>query len=309
MPGAEIACVVLSFRDEPGLVEAVRSLVDQSASVEVVVVNSGGGDPAGRIAAAGLDVPVFSRSERLYPGAVRNIGIQATSAPFVAFLAADCIAQPGWIEGRLAQHRSGAAAVASTLTNAYPESTAAWASLLLLHNRLLTATGPRQRLFYGLSYDRTLFERYGCFREDLRAGEDTEFNSRFGADCSIVAARDVRTAHRYPTTVLSLLRDAYRRGRLQAAMAGLIHGGRGGRPRSLEIVSHSPSIGLSILRCVLRSPGPERARLVRALPLASLGGVFYATGAATAAWRPYDGQPDDGGGSLGRAETSRGARR
>ena len=37
----------------------------------------------------------------------RNAGVVATSAPFVAFLAADCVAQPGWAAARLA-HRFGA---------------------------------------------------------------------------------------------------------------------------------------------------------------------------------------------------------
>ncbi len=287
----DIACGVLSFRDEPGLVDAVRSLLTQSVAAEVVVVNSGGGSPAERLAAAGLSVSVFTRDERLYPGAARNIAIKQTSAPFVSFLAADCVALPGWIAGRLREHRGGAVAVAGSLTNAYPESTTAWASLLLLHSRMLEVIAPRRRLLYGLSYDRRLFEHYGRFREDLRAGEDTEFNGRFDADHSIAAPRDVRTAHRYPTSLAHLFSDAYRRGRLHAAMLGVISNGPSGRPRSVFVLSHTPSTALSVLDCVRRSPGSDRVRLLRALPLAALAGAFYAAGAATAPWRPYDGSP------------------
>ena len=127
------------------------------------------------LAAAGLSrVRVFSREERLYPGAARNLGIRVTSAPYVAFLAADCSAGRGWAAGRLAAHRAGAAAVASAVVNAYPDSNAAWAGNLLLHSRLHESTPPARRLRYLLSYDRTLFDRYGYFREDLRASEDTE---------------------------------------------------------------------------------------------------------------------------------------
>ena len=138
----ELACAVLSLGDERGLIDAVRSLLDQSAPVEVVVVNSGGGDPAARLAAAQLDVRAVSVDGRLYPGAVRNIGIELTQAPFVAFLAADCIATPGWAVGRLREHRAGAVAVASSPGNAYPESKSASASMLLLHNRLLAVNAP-----------------------------------------------------------------------------------------------------------------------------------------------------------------------
>ena len=101
-----------------------------------------------------------------------------------------------------------------TMTNAYPHSRAAWASYMLLHNRIVAADESNPHAQYGLSYDRTLFERYGRFSEDLRAGEDTEFNARLTPHHAIVKPPAVRTAHRYPTTVGGLLRDAFRRGQL-----------------------------------------------------------------------------------------------
>ena len=97
---ATLACAVLSFRDELRLVDAVRSVLDQSTQVEVVVVNSGGGDPEPRLRAAGSS-QVINVRRPLYPGAVRNLGIDHTTAPFMAFLAADCLAEPGWVAGRL----------------------------------------------------------------------------------------------------------------------------------------------------------------------------------------------------------------
>src|SRR6185295_6717832 len=154
----ELACAVLSYRDEPFLADAVRSVLHQDVPVEVVVINSGGGDPASRLRSAALDVPVHSVRQRLYPGAARNLGIGLTRAPYLAFLAADCLATPGWATARLREHHAGAAAVASAMTNAYAGSTAAWAAHLLLHNRRLTVTRPSQRLFYSLSYDRSLFD-------------------------------------------------------------------------------------------------------------------------------------------------------
>lgn len=284
-----LACAVLSLGDEPGLVNAVRSLMEQSEPVELVVVNSGGGDPALRLDAAKFDVRVVSFDERLYPGAVRNIGIEHTRAPLVAFLAADCVAEPGWAAGRIRAHHAGAAAVASSLGNAYPQSTSAWASALLLHNRLMDVNDPSQRLLYGLSYERRLFDRYGWFREDLRAGEDTEFNARLGREANVVAATDVRTAHRYPTTISAMLRDTYRRGRLQAAMVGQIERGPQGRPSSIRVATRGPRNILRSLWCIWRTSPPARARLLRAWPLVAVGGVVYAVGALSASWRPYDG--------------------
>ena len=279
---AEIACVVLSYRDEPFLIEAARSVLEQSVPVEVVVVNSGGGDTARRLAAAGLYLPVHSFAERLYPGAVRNVGIDQTKAPYLAFLAADCLALPGWAAARLREHRAGTAAVASPPTNAYPESVTAWASLLLLHNRRLAVTRPRHRLLYSLSYDRALFARFGRFREDLRAGEDTEFNERFRGHAATVLAPDALTAHRYPTEVPAMLRDAYRRGRLQARMQGAIEGRSARRLRVVLRGAHS------VLRSLVvsgRSPRAERRQLFRAWPLVVAGGMAYGMGALAASGR------------------------
>jgi glycosyltransferase involved in cell wall biosynthesis len=275
---AEFACAILSYRDEPFLVAAVRSVLDQSVPVEIVVVNSGGGDPAVRLAAAGLDVPVYNFSERLYPGAVRNVGIDRTSARYLSFLAADCLAMPGWAAARLREHRAGAVAVASPPTNAYPQSTTAWASLLLVHNRRLAVTSPSKRLLYSLSYDRSLFERFGRFREDLRAGEDTEFNARFRDCAQTVLAPDAVTAHRYPVELGMMLRDAFRRGRLQARMQGAIEGRS---PRNFRVALRGPFSVVRSLVVSARSPQPERNALLRAWPLVIVAGLAYTAGALT----------------------------
>jgi glycosyltransferase involved in cell wall biosynthesis len=274
-----LACAVLSYRDEPFLVEAVRSLLSQDMPVEVVVVNSGGGNPGERLSNAGIDVAVHSVPHRLYPGAVRNIGIDRTVAPFMAFLAADCLAEPGWVAARLRAHHDGAAAVASVPTNANPHSLAAWASLLLLHNRRLAVTKPAVRLHYSLSYDRSLFQRFGRFREDLRAGEDTEFNARFAGKARLVLAPDAVTAHRYPDSPGAMLRDAYRRGGLQARSQGALEG-RG--PRHIKVALRGPRNVIRSVVVAARSPAPVRGTLLRACPLALAAGVAYTAGALTA---------------------------
>lgn len=275
----ELACAVLSYRDEPFLVDAVRSVLSQGVPVEVVVVNSGGGDPARRLAAAGVDIPVYSVAHRLYPGGARNIGIDRTRAPFVAFLAADCIAAPGWAAARLRAHRAGAATVASAPTNAYPESSVAWASLLLQHNRRLAVTRPSQRLYYSVSYDRALFERFGHFREDLRAGEDTEFNARIREHAPPVLATEALTAHRYPTESRRMLRDAFRRGCLQARMQGEIDASG---PQRIRVALAGPRNMLRTLIVAARSNPPERGMLLRAWPLVVAGGIAHSAGAVLA---------------------------
>ncbi|MEB3199965.1 MAG: glycosyltransferase family A protein [Synechococcaceae cyanobacterium] len=276
---AELCCAVLSYRDEPFLVEAVRSLLNQCMPVEVVVVNSGGGEPALRLARAGITVPVISVPERLYAGGARNIGIRHTRAPLVAFLAADCLATAGWAAGRIAAHRKGARAVASVLTNADRESGIGWAALLLIHHRRIRGASQRQQLLYSLSYERSLFVEHGLFREDLPGGEDTEFNARLSRGERVVLARDVVTAHRYPSTLRDFLADARRRGQLQARMQGALEG-RG--PRRLLVAARGPLSVVHSLLASLRSPRDERWPLLRAWPLVVLGSISYAAGALSA---------------------------
>jgi glycosyl transferase family 2 len=284
---AELACVVMSLGDEPGLSAAVRSLLDQSEPTEIVVVNSGGGNPAGTLAAADVDVPVINLPERLYPGAVRNIGIEKTRARNVAFLEADCVALPGWAAARVRQHKAGAEAVSSLMTNAYPDSLCAWAGFLLLDDRRTKVTPIGRRLHYGLSVDRRLFVRYGGFREDLRAGEDTEFRERLASEVRIAWHPNVVSAHRYPTRIWALIRDSFRRGGLQAAMSGKI---RGGAPQSLRIGFWGSIGSLRALRVVLWSPPSDRRPLLRAWPMVLPASIAFAAGALTTRLRPYDGE-------------------
>jgi glycosyltransferase involved in cell wall biosynthesis len=271
MEGAELACVVLSLENQPELPGAVRSLVEQSPRPEIVVVNSGGGDPAAAMRTAGLEVPVVSRQERLLPGGARNLGIEATTAPYVAFLAADCRAEPGWVSGRLNRHRDGAAAVGSLITNPDPASPAARASHLLLHPRRLAHTAPAQRLLYGLSYDRALFERHGRFREDLRDGEDSDFNARLGEEARIVWAEEVRTSHRNPLRARDLVVDQYRRSRRSAARDGL--------PVRVVLPAVLLRRPLFALRQGLRTPDKAEWRgVVSASPLVFAGALGHTCG-------------------------------
>ena len=278
---ADLACVVIALRAQAGLVGAVRSVLDQDEAVEVVVVNSGGGDAGAALRAAGLDVPLVELPDRVFPGAARNAGLDATAARYVAFLAADCRAADGWAAARLRAHRAGADAVASAMVSAAPSRAPQRASLLLLHNRRLPDTPPRRRLLYGLSYDRALFERHGRFREDLRIGEDTVFNRSLGEDVRVEWSDAVRTEHSFPPTVRELLSDQLARGRRRARMGDRRRGGLAARAL------------LDVARCARQAAATrdprERRELVRALPLVPAGAAAYAAGALTA--RPAGSPP------------------
>jgi glycosyltransferase involved in cell wall biosynthesis len=218
-----LAVVVLSFGAPDVLVEAVRSVLAQQVPVEVLVINSGGGNARALLLSHGIDFPVIEFEERLFVGAARNCGIRATRAPIVAFLASDCLALPGWVANRIEAHRSSRA-VASSLVTSHPDRVIPWAAHLSLFARRLPGASPKVALAFGASYDRALFDKYGLFREDLRASEDYEFHRRLPTPLKPVICNAVRTVHRNPTHLAELVADQFRRGNRAAAALRDIEG-------------------------------------------------------------------------------------
>jgi len=213
---AQLAVVVLSVGAPLELTSAVASLRRQALALEIVVVNSGGGDAAAVLAGRATDIQVINRQEILLPGAARNLGIQATRAPFVAFLAADCLAADGWASARLDAHLAGTPAVASALMPSSPRNLFAWASHLALFVCRLPDTPLQDTLRYGASLARPLFDQYGLFREDLRIGEDTEYLARLPEALRPAWTPGVVTVHATPTAFRRMLRDQFERGQRSA---------------------------------------------------------------------------------------------
>ena len=266
---ADLAVVVISLRNEPGLVDAVRSLISQRPRPEMVVVNTGGGNAGATLTAAGIQVRSIESPEPLHAGAARNLGVRETTAPFVAFLAADCRAEPGWVAERVRRHRAGADAVASVITNASPSSASASAAHLLLYARRMASTSAANRLRYGVSYARPTLERLGPFREDLRQGEDSELNRRLEA--TIEWAPGVRTAHRNPLGPWQLVRDQYARGCRSRLYPHL------SVPAVLRIALFNRP--LDALRQALRADEyRERRRILRVAPLLAPASLAYTLG-------------------------------
>jgi glycosyltransferase involved in cell wall biosynthesis len=207
-----LSVVLLSYKNHDTVLAAVDSILNQGQEVELVVSHSGGGPTPSLLARERPQVRVVASEKRRSCSQARNAGVAASRAPFVAFLEADCLAEPGWVAGRLREHLAGADAVASAITNAFPHSRSAWASHLLRYQQRRPDTPAAQRLMLGLSCRRDTFSRFGFFREDLPGGEDSEFTARLRQELEIVWAGDVRTAHRNAKDPIGLMRDHFRRG-------------------------------------------------------------------------------------------------
>lgn len=269
----ELAVIVLAVGNPPGLREAVESVRAQQPPPEIVVVNSGGG--AASAAVAPLGVAVTQHEELLYPGAARNRGVAATRAPFVAFLAADCRAEPGWVAARLDAHHRGERAVACAVTNGSSDSTAAWASYALVFGNRMPRLPADRAARYGASYARDLLDEVGGFREDLRTGEDTELHHRLAADGLPGWDPRVRTAHPHPRTVRQMAADQYARGR-RAGEANRQLWGTPGVVVAARSLIRVPRRAYLSVRFGERG---SRLRLLTATPAMLLGAATFALGA------------------------------
>lgn len=287
--GPELACVVLALGAPPTLPAAVASLLSQGEPVEVLVVSSGAGDPAALLREAGLGaVRVLQHPQRLFAGGARNVGILATSAPFVAFLSSDSVALPGWVSGRLQRHRAGFRAVSSAVTLHRAHNPFSWASHICLYPRRLPGTPPEEAAHYGVSYDRSLFDRYGLFRDDVRAGEDTQMHERFGGDVPIVWAPQVRTAHRSPTGPVRLLSDQYARGR---RMVGVLSAKSGVPAGALVACNALERLPAAVRQAWRSTRGAERLHVLAAAPFTLPAAAAYALGALRGGEKPAIGPP------------------
>lgn len=274
----ELAVVILSYGPRPSLGEAVRSLLRQDMQAELVVVHSGGGDVRGALAGAGDAVRIVTSPERLFPGGARNLGVASTRAPYVAFLADDCIASDGWVRARLDAHRAGASCVASALACHKPRDPVALAAHLSLYFRRMPRTAADVALRYGASYRRDLFARYGEFNERLESGEDTEFHQRLAAEDTPVWRPEVVTIHRGAETLADFVRSQARRGRRMAEAWRAL-----GVHDAQSVARDAISRTLLILREAWQVVEPRhRGAACLGAPLIVCGSVAYACGALRA---------------------------
>lgn len=215
---ADLTVVVIGYRSQPGLRNAVRSLLEQDEKAEIVVVNSGGGDVRTLLATYSEHLRIINIEQPLYAGAARNVGIDASEAPYVAFLAGDCIARPGWMRARLARHRRGSRAVASAIVHG-DDSNLAIAAHIALFGARSPGVPPQQALRYGASYDRQVFREFGYFDPALRISEDTDFARRTGRTIHPTWDPGVQTEHTGPRDRWRFALEMYGRGRRAARHA------------------------------------------------------------------------------------------
>jgi len=182
----KLSVIVASYKSGRTIEACLESLRKQRAgrAFEVIAVDSGTDGAAQLIEKRFPEVKLRSFSERKFCGGARNWAIGIAQGKIVAFMDADCVASPDWVETLLAAHETRDPAIGGAIANGNPESLVGWAAYFCEFSRWMPGTPPQwlsDIAGANMSYKRELFDRYGPFIEGTYCS-DTEYHWRLGRD-------------------------------------------------------------------------------------------------------------------------------
>jgi GT2 family glycosyltransferase len=192
------AAVIIPNRNSPAVDRTLASLAAQTAATRIAEILVVGVDEPGLVTERG---PVrFIRTEGPVTAPVaRNIGIREATAPVLAFIDADCVADADWLQCMLAalenQHPIVGGAVSLPTDGTYRQLCY---NLTMFHEFLESApAGERRNLgTLNLAVTRRVIDDVGLMAEELRRGQDTEWTLRMRrAGYHLYFAPDAKVTH------------------------------------------------------------------------------------------------------------------
>jgi GT2 family glycosyltransferase len=211
-----VSVVVPTYRDWEGLECCLKALVPQHYPrdrYEVLVVNNAPQE----VAPAGIPWPDNAwLVDEAKPGsyAARNRGIAEAQGEVLAFLDADCVPEPGWLESALAcLETQGADLVAGHITLTYRAARLSPAECYEKAFAFRQAKNVEQGLAVtaNLVVRREVLEVVGGFNEHMMSGGDFEWTRRAtSAGFKLVYCPDAVVGHPARSTLASLVQKARR---------------------------------------------------------------------------------------------------
>lgn len=206
----DLSVVVPAYRSWSTLPAVLDALGPQleGGRREVVLVESSGELESEEIRRRWPWLRLVSPPERTLPGRARNIGISAARGAAIAFIDADAVPKPGWLDELDRALVPGVDAVAGAVLNGTPRSAVGTATYLLEFADWM----PERRGWVqhgaacNLLVRRDVLERTGGFHEDAWTGEDTVLTFPLGARRRLAFAPAARVVHLNRTNLVDFMR-------------------------------------------------------------------------------------------------------
>jgi len=260
----EIAVIIPHYNDVPRLIRCLEALMPQvTGDVEVVVADNGSTESLDPVRERWPGVGIVTQPEK-GAGPARNAGVAATTAPWLMFVDADCVASPSWLaRGRaIADEDAVIGGRVDVFHETQPPQSGAEAfeTVFAFHMRSYLEKGA----FLGsgnLVTSRKVFETVGGFRPAV--SEDKDWSQR-AAKAGFRLGFDDDFAASHPSRQdWSALCAKWRR---LASEGFLLEGqGAGGRLRWAAKALLMPASALVHVPRVLRHPGLTGREKGRAL--------------------------------------------
>lgn len=125
----ELSVVITTYNARDTVARCLASLRPQTArgGIEIVLVDSSSDGTADLVAERFPEVRLLRFETRKYCGGARNLGIAEARGDVIAFIDADCVADPDWAEAVLAAHRAHPhPIIGGAVVNGNPDSYVGW---------------------------------------------------------------------------------------------------------------------------------------------------------------------------------------
>ncbi len=180
----------------PGVLAALEPQV-RGRGREVVLVDSSGDGSARRVCREFPWVRLVELPERTLPGRARNLGARAARGNLLAFVDADAVPEPDFLDALEGQLLPGVELAVAAVCNGTPRSPTGTAGYLLefLDFAPFRRRPPAHGAACALLVRRSAFERVGGFPEDLWPAEDTVFTLKVTERTPLKFVPSARVVH------------------------------------------------------------------------------------------------------------------
>ena len=218
--------IIPSYRAAQTIGACLTALLGQDLTLpyEIIVVDSSPDETPDLIRRDFPQVQLIHLPHKTGPAKARNIGAQQARGEILAFIDADCIAQPNWLRQLYTLIQQGYDAVGGAIANGNGETLISWASYMCEFREFLPVGSSRDvtNLTLGnVAYRRTSFWAAGGFPARCFPQEDQVFHyglrqrgGRIHFDPGIVVA------HTHRTERAAFLHHQHRIGRANARVLG-----------------------------------------------------------------------------------------